>query len=85
MSWWRQEVDAHPFPPWMDDLLEQVMSLCGLREEDRLPSLDKKSKKLFSSIDSIEILCYSRGILKLNISSVVDRQALGFCDGSLSN
>lgn len=28
------EVDAHPFPPWMDDLLEQVMSLCGLREEE---------------------------------------------------
>eukprot|EP00435_Cladocopium_sp_Y103_P022560 s2913_g5.t1 len=28
------EVDAYPFPPWMDDLLEQVMSLCGLREEE---------------------------------------------------
>ena len=30
-----QEVEATPFPPWMHELLKDVMPLCGFSEEDR--------------------------------------------------
>ena len=38
-----QEVEATPFPPWMHELLKDVMPLCGFSEEDRTVAPQKSN------------------------------------------